>query len=158
MGPKRRLFISLRRQSGRNRPRGRHREPRSRTPMSHLNMTPRSGRHRCMRFPVAAARSASIAPRLATNIIRGAVSCLLATGLAGGLCAQTLSSIGPAAPSPGPNDISQLSAGNTTSPDSLNYYTDNGAPAGQRLTTGAGAMKLKSVAIKTALRRSKPSP
>jgi endoglucanase len=66
------------------------------------------------------------------------------------LCAQTLSSVGTATPSPGPNDISQLSASNTTSPDGLNYFTDNSAPAGQTFTTGAGAMKLKSVAIKTA--------
>src|ERR1700690_1701428 len=49
--------------------------------------------------------------------------------------AQTLTDIGPAAPTPGPNDISQLlTNGNTAAtipsskPDGLNYYTDNPLP------------------------------
>ena len=64
---------------------------------------------------------------------------------------QTLLDIGAAAPDPGINDISQLStSGNQTSPDGLNYYTDNNSPAGQTFTTGTNAMKLVSVAIKTA--------
>jgi hypothetical protein len=55
------------------------------------------------------------------------------------------------APSPGTNDISQLSTGgNTTWPDGINYFTDNNPPAGQTFTTGTNAMKLVSVAIKTA--------
>ena len=62
-----------------------------------------------------------------------------------------LINLGGAAPVPGPNDISQLStAGSQTSPDGLNYYTDNGAPAGQTFTTPAKALNLVSVAIKTA--------
>src|SRR5664279_5115266 len=79
---------------------------------------------------------------------------LLAIGLAGVLHAQTLADIGTAAPSPGTNDISQLSPqGNTAypnKPDNLNYYTDNNPPPGQTFTTGTNAMRLVSVAIKTA--------
>ena len=76
---------------------------------------------------------------------------LVAIVLVGGLHAQTLTDIGSAAPSPGTNDIYQLStSGNKTAPDGLNYYTDNGAPAGQTFTTGTNAMDLVSVAIKTA--------
>jgi fibronectin type 3 domain-containing protein len=76
---------------------------------------------------------------------------LLAIGLAGALHAQTLTGIGAAAPTPGANDISQLStSGNQTAPDGLNYYTDNNSPPAQTFTTGSSAIKLKSVAIKTA--------
>ncbi len=79
---------------------------------------------------------------------------LLAIGLVGVLHAQTLTDIGAAAPSPGTNDIFQLSTqGNTAypnKPDNINYYTDNNPPPGQTFTTGTNAMKLVSVAIKTA--------
>jgi hypothetical protein len=76
---------------------------------------------------------------------------LFAVGLAGVLNAQTLTDIGAAAPSPGTNDIYQLSAnGNQTWPDGLNYFTDNNPPVGQTFTTGTNAMNLVSVAIKTA--------
>jgi hypothetical protein len=76
---------------------------------------------------------------------------LLAIGLAGVLHAQTLTDIGSAAPSPGTNDIYQLStSGNQTWPDGLNYFTDNNPPVGQTFTTGTNPMKLVSVAIKTA--------
>ena len=76
---------------------------------------------------------------------------LLAIGLASVLHAQTLTDLGPAAPSPGTNDIYQLStSGNQTWPDGLNYFTDNNPPVGQTFTTGTNAMKLVSVAIKTA--------
>ena len=82
--------------------------------------------------------------------IRSIILQLLATGLAGVLHAQTLTDIH-SAPSPGTNDISQLSTqGNQKFPDTLNYYTDNNPPAGQTFTTGTNAMKLVSVAIKTA--------
>ena len=64
--------------------------------------------------------------------------------------AQTFTDIGPAAPSPGTNDISQLSTqGNQTFPDGKNYYTDNNPPSGQTFTTGTNAMNLASLAIKT---------
>ena len=83
--------------------------------------------------------------------IRSLILQLFAVGLAGSLHAQTLTDIGPAAPSPGTNDISQLStSGNQTWPDGLNYFTDNNPPAGQTFTTGTNAMNLVSVAIKTA--------
>ena len=76
---------------------------------------------------------------------------LFAVGLAGSLHAQTLTDIGSAAPSPGTNDIFQLSTqGNQTFPDGKNYYTDNNPPSGQTFTTGTNAMKLVSAAIKTA--------
>jgi len=59
--------------------------------------------------------------------------------------AATLTDAGGAAPTPGANDIAQLSvAGDQTFPDGLNYYTDNqtghgaGEP-GQTFTTGSGA-------------------
>ncbi len=79
---------------------------------------------------------------------------LLAIGLAGVLRAQTLTDLGPAAPTPGPNDIFQLSTqGNTAwpnKPDNINYYTDNNPPVGQTFTTGTNALNLVSLAIKTA--------
>lgn len=82
--------------------------------------------------------------------IRSLIVQLFAVGLAGSLHAQTFTN-SPAAPSPGTNDISQLStSGNQTWPDGLNYFTDNNPPAGQTFTTGSNAMKLVSVAIKTA--------
>ena len=83
-------------------------------------------------------------------IIRSAILCL-PPALAGSLYAQTLTDLGPAAPSPGTNDISQLStSGNQTWPDGINYFTDNNPPVGQTFTTGTNAMNLVSVAIKTA--------
>ena len=85
------------------------------------------------------------------NFLRSIVLPLIATGLAGGLSAQTLTDIGSAVPSPGANDIYQLStSGNRTFPDGINYYTDNNPPTGQTFTTGTNAMNLVSVAIKTA--------
>ncbi len=83
--------------------------------------------------------------------IRNVVLPFVAIGLAGNLYAQTLTDIGSAAPTPGTNDIYQLSAsGNQTWPDGLNYFTDNNPPVGQTFTTGTNAVKLVSVAIKTA--------
>jgi endoglucanase len=82
--------------------------------------------------------------------IRTAVFVLVAS-LSGSLSAQTLSNLGDVAPTPGPNDISQFStSGNTTWPDGINYFTDNNPPVGQIFTTGTDAMRLTSVAIKTA--------
>ncbi len=69
----------------------------------------------------------------------------------------TLNDLGTTAPTPGANDIIQSgAAGNTKKPDSLNYYTDNGAQngadAGQTFKTGsnAGGYTLNSLAIRTA--------
>jgi hypothetical protein len=76
---------------------------------------------------------------------------LLVAGLASSLYAQTLTNLGAVAPSPGTNDIHQLStSGNTTWPDGINYFTDNNPPVGQTFTTGTNATRLTSVAIKTA--------
>ena len=84
-------------------------------------------------------------------IIRSVTVAFLSAGLTGGLYAQTLADIGPAAPSPGANDTFQLSTqGNQTWPDGINYFTDNNPPVGQTFTTGSNAMNLVSVAIKTA--------
>ncbi|MGO8765848.1 MAG: cellulase family glycosylhydrolase, partial [Limisphaerales bacterium] len=75
----------------------------------------------------------------------------LLSGVAGGLCAQTHTDIGSSAPIPGTNDISQLSTnGDQTFPDGINYYSNNNPSVGQTFTTGTNAMKLVSVAIKTA--------
>ena len=77
--------------------------------------------------------------------------------LAGVARAQTLLNIGTTAPTPGTNDVSQFSInGNRTSPDGLNYYTDNqpswgGGEPGQTFVTGtnqAGYI-LSSLAIRT---------
>ena len=90
-------------------------------------------------------------------IIRSVLFQFLLAGLAGGIYAQTLSDLGPTAPTPGPNDIYQFSTqGNQTAPDGLNYYTDNqtghgtGEP-GQKFTTGTNAAgyMLTSVAVRT---------
>jgi len=78
--------------------------------------------------------------------------------LAGAIRAQTLTDLGATAPTPGANDIVQLSAtGNQTFPDNLNYYDNNqvaygtGEP-GQTFTTGSasGGYTLTSLAMKTA--------
>jgi hypothetical protein len=75
---------------------------------------------------------------------------LLAIGLGGVLHAQTLTDI-TYAPTPGTNDISQLSTtGDTTWPDGINYFSNNNPPVGQTFTIGTNAMRLVSVAIKTA--------
>ena len=85
------------------------------------------------------------------NLILHSAIFVLAAGLARSLCAQTLRDLGPAAPSPETNDISQLStSGNQTWPDGINYFTDNNPPVGQTFTTGSNALNLVSVAIKTA--------
>ena len=87
-------------------------------------------------------------------IHRSIVLLLFVTGLAGSLKAQTLTDIGTAAPSPGTNDIFQLSTNGNTAypnkPDGINYYTDNNPPPGQTFTTGTNAMNLVSAAIRTA--------
>ena len=58
-------------------------------------------------------------------IIRRLLLPFLAAGLAGSLCAQTLTDLGPAAPSPGTNDISQLStSGNQTYNDAVTLTAD----------------------------------
>ncbi len=71
--------------------------------------------------------------------------------------AGTLTDLGATAPTPGAYDISQFStSGEASSPDGLNYYTDNypshsgGAP-GQTFTTGsnAGGYWLNTLAFKT---------
>jgi hypothetical protein len=85
-----------------------------------------------------------------TNLLRSIALLLVATGLTGGLNAQTLTDIGSAAPTPGTNDIYQLSTqGNQTWPDGINYFTDNNPPVGQTFTTGTNALNLVSVSIKS---------
>ena len=77
----------------------------------------------------------------------------LLSSVADGLYAQMLTDIH-SAPSPGTNDISQLSTNGNTAwpnkPDNINYYTDNSPAPGQTFTTGTNAMNLVSVAIRTA--------
>src|SRR3974390_1571391 len=85
--------------------------------------------------------------------IRNLVFGFLLPALTGGLSAQTLADLGSVAPTPGANNIYQLSTqGNTAwpnRPDNINYYTDNNPPVGQVFTTGTNALNLVSVAIKT---------
>jgi len=76
--------------------------------------------------------------------------------LAGAVRAQTLADLGATAPTPGANDIAQLStAGNLTAPDGLNYYSNNhvdyhnGGEPGQTFTTGTNSLMLTSLSIKT---------
>jgi len=84
-------------------------------------------------------------------IFRSLILSFVSAAAGGHLWAQTLTDIGTAAPTPGTNDISQLSTqGNQTFPDGKNYYTDNNPPPGQTFTTGTNAMNLVSVALKTA--------
>ena len=86
--------------------------------------------------------------------IHSLILAFIAVVTGGQLWAQTLADIGSAAPSPGTNDIFQLTTNGNTAwpnkPDNLNYYTDNNPPAGQTFTTGTNAMNLVSVAIRTA--------
>jgi len=78
----------------------------------------------------------------------------IAVASGGHLCAQTLADLGSVAPSPGTNDISQLSTNGNTAwpnkPDNINYYTDNNPPPGQTFTIGTNPLNLVSVAIRTA--------
>jgi lysophospholipase L1-like esterase len=65
--------------------------------------------------------------------------------------APTLTDLGGSTPVHGPNDIFQLStSGDTTWPDGINYFSNNNPDVGQTFTTGANALNLVSVAIKTA--------
>ena len=76
--------------------------------------------------------------------------CFLA-GPVGNLYAQALTDLGSTAPTPGTNEIYQFSTqGNQTFPDGINYYSNNNPPVGQTFTTGTNALKLVSVAVKTA--------
>jgi hypothetical protein len=64
-----------------------------------------------------------------------------------------LTDIGSTAPTPGANDISQLTIPTgANSPDGLNYYFDNGTPPGQTFTTGSNptGYVLTSLAMATA--------
>ena len=84
------------------------------------------------------------------RIVRPLVLPLLVLAGPCALNAQVLTSLGTTAPSADADDIAQLSTGGTVSPDGLNYFTDNSAPAAQTFTTGAEAKRLVSVALKTA--------
>ena len=71
--------------------------------------------------------------------------------------AVTLATLGATAPTPGPNDVSQLSvSGQANFPDGLNYYTDNqvsygnGEPGQSFLTPGGSAgFAITSLTLKT---------
>lgn len=81
----------------------------------------------------------------------GVLLTFLVTCLTRSLFAQTLTDLGLTAPTPGANDIYQLSTqGNQTFPDGINFFTDNNPPVGQTFTTGPNPMSLTSVALKTA--------
>ncbi len=86
------------------------------------------------------------------NLLARNLALLLIPFAAGGqLWAQTLTDLGAATPTPGTNDLFQLSTqGNQAWPDGINYFTDNNPPAGQTFTTGTNAFRLVSLAVKTA--------
>jgi beta-galactosidase len=91
------------------------------------------------------------------NRLKMALVVIVFMVLAGAVRAQTLTDLGVTTPTPGLNDISQLSTnGNKTAPDGLNYYTDNqtghsAGELGQTFTTGTNSAGyvLTSLAVKT---------
>jgi hypothetical protein len=61
-----------------------------------------------------------------------------------------LTDLGTANPTPGLNDISQLSTnGNTQLTGTFNYFTDNGNPPGQTFTTGTKPVVLNTLSLRT---------
>lgn len=60
-----------------------------------------------------------------------------ALALAGSAQGAAVSDFGTAAPTPGPNDISQLVNNGDIARDGLNYFADNSSPPGQTFTTGS---------------------
>lgn len=94
---------------------------------------------------------AALPIRIMRLTICGILFGFLVTGSTVDLYAQMLTDLGAVAPTPGMNDVSQLStSGSTTFPDGINYFTDNNPPVGQIFTTGSSTQNLASVAIKTA--------
>ena len=110
-----------------------------------------------------AASFASVEPRFCDRSwIRSARLCavMAVAFVSFTVCAQTpatLATLGATDPTPGANDISQLSTfGQADKPNGLNYYTDNqsnhsGGEPGQTFTTGtnAGGYLFNSLAIRT---------
>src|SRR5215469_11806519 len=95
----------------------------------------------------------------ASSVVLGliAVAAMLVPVMASAQNIATVTDLGASAPVPGANDISQLgTSGQASSPDGLNYYTDDypshggGAP-GQTFTTGSNPTGywLNTLAIKT---------
>lgn len=79
----------------------------------------------------------------------GVIAAKVAEAMAVALPKHRLQSAGSTAPTPGPDDISQLATSTTTWPDGINYFTDNNPIAGQTFTTGANPMNLVSLSVKT---------
>ncbi len=82
----------------------------------------------------------------------GIVTAFVLLGICHGYAAVTLTDIGGTAPNPGANDVSQLStAGNTGSPNSRNYYSNNNPPPGEEFTTGAntGGYTMTDIYVQT---------
>ncbi|HEY1787381.1 MAG TPA: autotransporter-associated beta strand repeat-containing protein [Verrucomicrobiae bacterium] len=68
------------------------------------------------------------------------VTALVFIGSSYSHAAVTLADNGGTAPTPGANDVSQLSTtGDTGSPNSRNYYSNNNPPPGEKFTTGSNA-------------------
>jgi fibronectin-binding autotransporter adhesin len=77
----------------------------------------------------------SAAKRLFTP---GIVTAFILLGICQGHAAVALTDIGGTAPTPGANDVSQLStAGDTSNPNSKNYFSNNNPPPGEKFTTGS---------------------
>ena len=77
------------------------------------------------------------------------LSLAAAVALAGSVQGAAIADFGTTAPTPGANDVSQLTGGNNR--DGLNYYADNSSPPGQTFTTGSNASGygLVSLYVKT---------
>jgi len=80
-------------------------------------------------------RTLTPVPNRATNMTRALCAAAL-IGLTGSAYASGIFDYGATAPSPGGNDIAQLTSGTATSVPGLNYYVDSGTP-GQTFTTGS---------------------
>jgi hypothetical protein len=70
-----------------------------------------------------------------TGAISRIVSFIAAAIFVGSVHSATIADFGTTVPTPGPNDISQLTGGNNE--DGLNYFSDNATPPGQTFTTGS---------------------
>ena len=101
-------------------------------------------------------RDCSKLEKVANGLRQSKFMLAFAAGLALTVAVQAqvvLTDIGPTAPTPGPNDISQLTAATAAQkPDGLNYYVDNPSPPGQTFTTGSNpeGYVLTSLSILTA--------
>lgn len=73
------------------------------------------------------------------NLLFPLTAAVLGGFAAGQAAAATLSDFGASAPTPGANDISQLSGSGSSNGDGMNFYDNNNPTPGQTFTTGGNA-------------------